>query len=138
MNEDNNDLRSKTAKPTPAQLLAQADALMKKNRATLSDDDIPLLEEEVSLADVPAAQVREDTNWDSVCENVYSRVMQQLDMYAEFGLRDRLTRELRPRLNQMFEQLAADLSMDVSEKMRRFVAQAIDEEVARMRANHKK
>jgi hypothetical protein len=124
-------------KLSPADLLARADALMRKNRAAPADDDLPILEEEVIMPDVTPEVMRAVADWDGVCESVYSRVMQQLDLYAEFGLKDRVRRELKPKLNEWVDRLADDLSAELSDNIRRYVAQAVDEEVARMRAQRK-
>jgi hypothetical protein len=121
---------------SPSDLLAQADALMRKNREP-NEDDLPLLEEEVLMPEVPTAAINAETNWDVVCESVYSRVMQQLDLYSEFGLKDRIRREVRPKLNDWMDQFAVEIGVELSENIRKFVAQAIEEEVARMRAAKK-
>ncbi len=124
-------------KPTPTDLLAQADALMRKNRAPI-EEDLPVLDMEVFVADVPPAPKQGSVhNWDEVCETVYSRVMQQMDLYTEFGLKERIARDMRPRLQSWVEQFSRDFAEELATNMRRYVAQAVDEEVARLRAEKK-
>lgn len=124
-------------KPSPIDLLAQADALMRKNRAPI-EEDLPVLDMEVYVADVPPAPKQGSVhNWDEVCETVYSRVMQQMDLYTEFGLKERIARDMRPRLQSWVEQFSRDFAEEIASNMRRYVAQAVDEEVARLRAEKK-
>jgi hypothetical protein len=125
------------SKPSPSDLLAQADALMRKNRAPI-EEDLPILDMEVYVADVPPPPIHGSVhNWDEVCEAVYSRVMQQMDLYTEFGLKERIARDMRPRLQSWVEQFSRDFAEEIASNMRRYVAQAVDEEVARMRAEKK-
>jgi hypothetical protein len=119
-------------KSTPADLLAKADALMRKNRTT-EEDDIPVLDMQVTVHDEPISDPSVVSNWDAVCETVYHRVMQQMDLYTQFGLRDRVSRELRPRMIALAEQMGNEIANDVADNIRKYVAQAVDEEVARLR-----
>ncbi len=124
-------------KRTPTDLLAQADALMRKNRAPI-EEDLPVLDLEVYVADVPPPPKHGTVdNWDEVCETVYSRVMQQLDLYTEFGLKERIARDMRPMLHGWIERFSREISEELASNMRRYVAQAVDEEVARIRSEKK-
>jgi hypothetical protein len=129
-------------KPTPADLLAQADALMRKNRAP-AEEDLPVLDMEVYVAEAPsraklaAAVEGKAQDWDEVCETVYSRVMQQMDLYTEFGLKERIARDMRPRLHSWAERFSREFSEEIAMNVRRYVAQAVDEEVSRIRAEKK-
>jgi hypothetical protein len=122
-----------TGKPSAADLLARADELMRKNRSPAPEDDLPVLDMLVSVPEPENMRASELTDWDETCEMVYGRVMQQMDLYAEFGLKDRINRDLRPMLSKFTEDLARELSKEMAQHIREYVAQAIDEEAAALR-----
>ena len=117
--------KSTSAKPTDMRNAFAAGA-------GVSTASVPTIESNaVDLRDQLNAQLL--TKLDGLQHDVYSQVMQQLEIYASGSLKDHVRDTLLPVLTDIVRDIAQQVAEDTSNRVREVVSKAVDSEFARLR-----
>ena len=88
--------------------------------------------------DVPAAGVAAETDaerWDRLAEEVRMQVLQRIDIFTDTGLQEQLARRLQPLVDRASADLVVTINHHVGALMRAYVAEAIEREIEKWRAD---
>jgi hypothetical protein len=114
----------------------QPSALEQARKAGLKGDQVaaaPLVKHFDQGTPSDAIVSISDAYWDTLKEELFTRVMTRLDNHMDQRLRVRLESDLKPVLTRMMDKLAENVAEEVSNNVRRYVKKALEQEIETMR-----
>ena len=85
----------------------------------------------------PAASAEEEERWTALAEEVRMQVLQRIDLFTDTGLREQLAARLQPIVDRASADLVATINQHVGVLLRAYVAEAIEREIERWRADRR-
>jgi len=82
-----------------------------------------------------AATAEEEARWVALAEEVRMQVLQRIDLFTDTGLREQLAARLQPIVDRASADLVATINQHVGVLLRAYVAEAIEREIERWRAD---
>jgi hypothetical protein len=82
-----------------------------------------------------AAAAAEQARWSALAEEVRMQVLQRIDLFTDTGLREQLAARLQPIVDRASADLVATINQHVGVLLRAYVAEAIEREIERWRAD---
>lgn len=82
----------------------------------------------------PATPHDDDARWAQLAEEVRMQVLQRIDLFTDTGLREQLAARLQPIVDRASADLVATINQHVGVLLRAYVAEAIEREIERWRA----
>jgi len=82
-----------------------------------------------------AAAAEEQARWSALAEDVRMQVLQRIDLFTDTGLREQLAARLQPIVDRASADLVATINQHVGVLLRAYVAEAIEREIERWRAD---
>ena len=83
----------------------------------------------------PVATADDDARWSALAEEVRMQVLQRIDLFTDTGLREQLAARLQPIVDRASADLVATINQHVGVLLRAYVAEAIEREIERWRAD---
>ena len=115
---------------TARELLEEADALMRRNRARAVDSVIPELTEVIVAAPPsPAVRVDERARRDVLAAEIWTQVLQRIDLFTDTGLREQLGVRMQPIIERASAEMVATINQQVGSLLRACIADAIEREI---------
>jgi hypothetical protein len=138
-------VQSESIEPSPAAVEAapvQAEPAIAESQpdvATSVDSAIvtpspPSIETPPSAVPSPAAE-DDSARWDALAEDIRMQVLQRIDIFTDTGLKDQLNQRLQPIVDRASADLVAAINQHVGQLLRAYVAEAIEREIEKWRAN---
>jgi hypothetical protein len=90
----------------------------------------------------PAAPVHvgsadDEARWSALAEEIRMQVLQRIDLFTDTGLREQLSARLQPIVDRASADLVATINQHVGVLLRAYVAEAIEREIERWRAERR-
>jgi hypothetical protein len=82
-----------------------------------------------------APSVDESDRWNALAEDIRMQVLQRIDIFTDTGLKDQLNQRLQPIVDRASADLVAAINQHVGQLLRAYVAEAIEREIEKWRAN---
>jgi hypothetical protein len=82
-----------------------------------------------------SAAAEEEARWSALAEEVRMQVLQRIDLFTDTGLREQLAARLQPIVDRASADLVATINQHVGVLLRAYVAEAIEREIERWRAD---
>ena len=79
--------------------------------------------------------VDESERWNALAEDIRMQVLQRIDIFTDTGLKDQLNQRLQPIVDRASADLVAAINQHVGQLLRAYVAEAIEREIEKWRAN---
>jgi len=83
----------------------------------------------------PAAASDDEQRWSALAEEIRMQVLQRIDLFTDTGLREQLGERLKPIVDRASADLVATINQHVGVLLRAYVAEAIEREIERWRAD---
>ena len=83
----------------------------------------------------PAAPTDDEARWAALAEEIRMQVLQRIDLFTDTGLREQLAARLQPIVDRASQDLVATINQHVGVLLRAYVAEAIEREIERWRAD---
>jgi len=77
----------------------------------------------------------ESERWNALAEDIRMQVLQRIDIFTDTGLKDQLNQRLQPIVDRASADLVAAINQHVGQLLRAYVAEAIEREIEKWRAN---
>jgi hypothetical protein len=81
-----------------------------------------------------AAPLTDDERWDALAEEIRMQVLQRIDIFTDTGLKEQLKVRLQPIVDRASADLVAAINQHVGQLLREYVAEAIEREILKWRA----
>ncbi len=79
--------------------------------------------------------VDDSDRWNALAEDIRMQVLQRIDIFTDTGLKDQLNQRLQPIVDRASADLVAAINQHVGQLLRAYVAEAIEREIEKWRAN---
>ena len=79
--------------------------------------------------------VDDSARWNALAEDIRMQVLQRIDIFTDTGLKDQLNQRLQPIVDRASADLVAAINQHVGQLLRAYVAEAIEREIEKWRAN---
>src|SRR5438105_3540922 len=79
--------------------------------------------------------VDDTARWNALAEDIRMQVLQRIDIFTDTGLKDQLNQRLQPTVDRARADLVAAINQHVGQLLRAYVAEAIEREIEKWRAN---
>ena len=79
--------------------------------------------------------VDDSERWNALAEDIRMQVLQRIDIFTDTGLKDQLNQRLQPIVDRASADLVAAINQHVGQLLRAYVAEAIEREIEKWRAN---
>jgi len=86
---------------------------------------------------VPAAPAADEARWSALAEEIRMQVLQRIDLFTDTGLREQLAARMQPIVDRASADLVATINQHVGVLLRAYVAEAIEREIERWRAERR-
>ena len=95
---------------------------------------------QAALAEGPAVEaapepIDESARWNALAEDIRMQVLQRIDIFTDTGLKDQLNQRLQPIVDRASADLVTAINQHVGQLLRAYVAEAIEREIEKWRAN---
>ena len=119
---------------TAHELLAQVDALMRRNRDEAANADIPVLTDAVAIGNRAVIDPHLDAQrWERLAEDIRMQVLQRMDIFTDTGLQEQLKAKLQPIVDRASADLVDTINQHVGQLVRTYVAEAVEREIEKWR-----
>jgi hypothetical protein len=81
------------------------------------------------------APIDESARWNALAEDIRMQVLQRIDIFTDTGLKDQLNQRLQPIVDRASADLVTAINQHVGQLLRAYVAEAIEREIEKWRAN---
>jgi hypothetical protein len=88
-----------------------------------------------AVSSAPAASGDDEARWSALAEEIRMQVLQRIDLFTDTGLREQLAARLQPIVDRASADLVATINQHVGVLLRAYVAEAIEREIERWRAD---
>ena len=88
-----------------------------------------------STIEAPPPAVDDSARWNALAEDIRMQVLQRIDIFTDTGLKDQLNQRLQPIVDRASADLVAAINQHVGQLLRAYVAEAIEREIEKWRAN---
>ena len=85
-------------------------------------------------ADAGAQPASDEARWNALAEEIRMQVLQRIDIFTDTGLREQLNARLQPIVDRASADLVAAINQHVGQLLREYVAEAIEREIEKWRA----
>ena len=82
----------------------------------------------------PPTPGEDDARWSALAEEIRMQVLQRIDLFTDTGLREQLAARMQPIVDRASADLVATINQHVGVLLRAYVAEAIEREIERWRA----
>lgn len=79
--------------------------------------------------------IDDSARWNALAEDIRMQVLQRIDIFTDTGLKDQLNQRLQPIVDRASADLVAAINQHVGQLLRAYVAEAIEREIEKWRAN---
>lgn len=83
----------------------------------------------------PVVSSDDEARWAALAEEIRMQVLQRIDLFTDTGLREQLAARLQPIVDRASQDLVATINQHVGVLLRAYVAEAIEREIERWRAD---
>ena len=88
-----------------------------------------------STIEAAPSAVDDSARWNALAEDIRMQVLQRIDIFTDTGLKDQLNQRLQPIVDRASADLVAAINQHVGQLLRAYVAEAIEREIEKWRAN---
>ncbi|HEY2818883.1 MAG TPA: hypothetical protein VGK44_17315 [Casimicrobiaceae bacterium] len=95
---------------------------------------------QAALVGAPAVEaapepIDDSARWNALAEDIRMQVLQRIDIFTDTGLKDQLNQRLQPIVDRASADLVTAINQHVGQLLRAYVAEAIEREIEKWRAN---
>jgi hypothetical protein len=95
----------------------------------------PAVASPVAATQSSAQPPDDEVRWHALAEEIRMQVLQRIDLFTDTGLREQLAARLQPIVDRAGADLVATINQHVGVLLRAYVAEAIEREIERWRAD---